>query len=117
MKRVLLAVLALLLVFLVAGSGVYRYLGSRDRRPFLKAEPSALAGRWQNKAATIKIEAAGAELKVDDVTYVRDGQAPRWVEKEPKSNVPRALEFDGTSLKLTSYSDAGRSEAVFERAR
>lgn len=117
MKRSLLVALALLLFFVVAGSGVYRYLSSRDDRPFLRAEPARLAGSWKNKTASIVIEAAGPDLKVDGVLFVRDGQAPRWAEKEPKGSVPRVLEYDGASLKLSSYNDSGRSEVVFERAR
>ncbi|MFN8611282.1 MAG: hypothetical protein U0931_27305 [Vulcanimicrobiota bacterium] len=112
------AVVCLLLAFVVAGSGFYRYLSSRDQRPFLKSAATDLAGSWQNKTASLKVEAVGPGLKVNGVEFVRDGQAPRWVEKAPQTTVPRVLEFDGASLKMTSVSDSNQlSEVVFVRAR
>lgn len=118
MKRILLVVLGLTLCFVLAGSGINRYLSSRDQHPFLKADPVDLAGQWQNKTASLKIEAVGENLKVDQVDFVRDGKAPRYVEKSPKTNVPRVLEFDGASVTLTSVTDSDqRSVLTFERAK
>jgi|EP01012_Entosiphon_sulcatum_P061733 hypothetical protein len=118
MKRILLVVLSLILCFVLAGSGIYRYLSSRDQQPFLKADPADLAGTWQNKATSITIEVAGEGLKVDGVPFVRDGKAPRYVEKSPKTNVPRVLELNGAGVTLTSVSDSDqRSVEALERVK
>lgn len=118
MIRNLLIVLGFLLFFVVAGVGVSRFLHSRGETPFLNARASDLAGSWQNKATTLQIDADGPGLKVDKADYVRDGKAPRWVEKSPQGKVPRILEWNGSTLLLTVVEDTGqRRTETLEKVR
>lgn len=114
MIRNLLIVLGLMLCFALGGVGVYRYLHSRGETPFLNASAADLVGTWQNKATSLKIEAHGEALTVDQADYLRDGKAPRWVEKSPQGQIPRVLEWNGAQLTVTSTDDNGqrRSEIL-----
>lgn len=114
MIRNLLIVLGLLLCFAVGGVGIYRYLNSQGATPFLNAKAVDLVGTWQNHATSMKIEAHGEALSVDQAEYLRDGKAPRWVEKSPQGQIPRVLEWNGAQLTVTSTDDNGqrRSEVL-----
>ena len=112
MIRNLLIVLGLLLCFAIGGWAVYRYLGSKGQTPFLKATAADLAGSWKNPSVTLKVEAHGEELTIEGDDYVRDGRAPRWVEKSPKSQIPKIIEWDGSQLTLTTIQDNGQRNSV-----
>ncbi|MBX3166654.1 MAG: hypothetical protein KF760_04550 [Candidatus Eremiobacteraeota bacterium] len=118
MMRNLLIVLGFMLCFVVGGVGVSRYLSSQGKTPFLKASAADLVGTWRNKATELKVEASGDTLMVDRADYVRDGKAARWVEKTPQTKVPRVLEWNGSTLQLTTVDDTGqRRSEILEKAR
>lgn len=114
MIRNLLIVLGLLLCFAVGGVGIYHCMSSQGATPFFNASAADLVGTWQNKALSLKIEAHGEALTVDQAEYLRDGKAPRWVEKSPQGQIPRVLEWNGAQLTVTSTDDNGqrRSEIL-----
>ena len=118
MMRNLLIVLGLLLCFAVGGVGIFRYLSSRGGTPFLKASSADLAGSWKNQVMTLKIESNGEALKVDNAEFLRDGKAPRWVEKSPQGQIPRVLEWDGSKILMTTTNDSGqRHSQTLQRVR
>jgi hypothetical protein len=118
MIRNLLVVFCLLICFLIGGAGVYRYLNNNGDKPFLRANAADLAGRWRNQSSSLHLKTEGATLKVDGADYIRDGKSPRWVEKAPKFQVPRVLDWDGKTLTLTTVDDNGqRRSEVFQKAQ
>ncbi|MBN9417276.1 MAG: hypothetical protein J0I12_17655 [Candidatus Eremiobacteraeota bacterium] len=118
MKRTLLVVFGLLTCFLIGGAGVYRYLNDQGEKPFLRASASDLAGTWKTQTTSLQLKARGDILQVDGADYTRDGKSPRWVEKAPKSQVPRVLDWDGKTLTLTTVEDSGqRRSEVFQRGQ